>query len=365
MKVEVKKVMDICFRVDSLVAIGTGHLFRCLTLACELKKRMSNVRIAFVSTEMPADLVRLVTLQGFVFLKIDRYCSKTENHIWCMDTMRADANLSLNLIKDYFGEIDWLIVDHYNIDYEWEKIVKAATSKIMVIDDLANRKHFADVLLDQNVFDNMGERYKGLVSERCLQLLGAEYALLREEFRNRKRNHKSPKRILVFFGGSDITGETLKVVQAIPLIENNLQMEFDVVVGSLNPQKDIIREYCLRGGNINFFCQINNMADLMEEADLAIGSGGSVTWERCCVGLPSIVIPVAENQIEPMKQLEKLGVIKAYQGERSAEGYSKAINEFLDESESRLTMSTLGQALYDGYGVERVAKILCGGESFI
>lgn len=354
--------MDICFRVDSLVTIGTGHLFRCLTLACELKKRVSNVRIAFISKEMPADMVRLITFQGFVFLKLNRTSKETENNTWDMNTIIADAKLSMNLIKDHFGEIDCLVVDHYSIDYKWEGLVKAVTQKLMIIDDLANRKHLADVLLDQNVFDNMKERYKGLVPERCLQLLGAEYALLRAEFRNRKRNHKKLQKILVFFGGSDITGETLKVVQAIPLINNQHQLEFDIIVGGLNPWKDIIRNYCQKGKNINFFCQINNMAELMQEADMAIGSGGSVTWERCCVGLPSIVVPVAENQIEPMKQLEKLGVIKVYHGERSAEGYSKVLNEFMSDLESPLIMSKLGQTLYDGYGAERVAKALCGGE---
>ncbi|MNL13123.1 UDP-N-acetylglucosamine transferase [compost metagenome] len=170
----------------------------------------------------------------------------------------------------------------------------------MVIDDLANRPHDCDVLLDQNLCAGMETRYEGLVPEACLQLIGPRYALLRPEFR-RARSGLSPRdgqvrRMLIFFGGVDATNETTKALEALEqLALPNLAI--DVVVGASNPHQDVIRVRCERAPRTSLHVAVPHMAELMSRADLAIGAGGTTTWERCYLGLPTLILTLADNQV--------------------------------------------------------------------
>ena len=179
-----------------------------------------------------------------------------------------------------------------------ESKVRPFVGKIFVIDDLANRQHDCDVLLDQNFYINMEHRYDDLVPQHCKLELGPKYALFREEFYETKKHlyqrDGSIKNILVFYGGVDLINETMKALQAI--VELNLpNVMINVVVGVGNANKESIEEYC-RHHKFHYHCQVDNMAELMNQADLALGAGGTTTWERCFLGLPSIVTSVAENQ---------------------------------------------------------------------
>ncbi|WMT18326.1 UDP-2,4-diacetamido-2,4,6-trideoxy-beta-L-altropyranose hydrolase [Parageobacillus toebii] len=303
--------MNVVFRVDSSSDIGTGHVMRCLTLAKQLKQKDAN--ISFICREHQGDLINFIKDNGFTVYNLPKIMisEKDNNAIfkWYQENWKQDVCETQHLLEKHIHSVDFFIVDHYGLDEKWESQLKPFTKKLMVIDDLANRKHVCDVLLDQNWYLNYEERYKDLVSSECRQLLGPNYVLLRDEFieafhQKRARSGKIHN-ILVFFGGTDPTNETIKTLNALVLLENNIKV--NVVVGASNKRKDEIRKFCSQHSNFFFHCQVSNMAELMNEADVAIGAGGTTTWERCYLGLPSITIIVADNQAELTDAVSQFG----------------------------------------------------------
>lgn len=307
----------IVFRVDSSTQIGSGHLMRCLTLAGHLKKER-NVEILFVSRNLEGNLNCLILQQGYKLYalprkKIDATLEGYEK--WLTVKQTVDAKQTQEVLRKSI--VEYLIVDSYAIDETWEKIIRPYVKNIMVIDDLANRKHDCDSLLDQNYYSDMKTRYDGLVSNECKMLLGPQYALLREEFYEVRKKMRvrdgNIKNILIFFGGSDVTNETMKALKAVELLDRK-DIKVNVVVGHSNNHKGSIESFCIKKETMQFYCQVNNMAELMNEADLAIGAGGTTTWERCFLGLPTIVIAIAENQVKICEDCTKIEYIK-YLGE--------------------------------------------------
>lgn len=305
--------MKAIFRVDSSTAMGTGHLMRCLTLAGQLRERGAAVK--FVSRPLPGNQFALIEKQGFELLEMSAAVARPENDYaneyarWLVAPWLQDAKETIALLGA--DRPDWLIIDNYALDERWEQLIRPCVQRIMVIDDLANRRHDCDVLLDQNYYMKKEERYEGLVPEHCQMLLGPVYALLRPEFIEARNNLRERdgvvRRILVFFGGSDLTNETVKVLEAIKNLERP-QIAVDVVIGATNPNRDKIED--MAHGMPNACCHFNvdNMAELMVNADLAIGAGGSTTWERCYLNLPSIIIITAENQAEMCEGLHSTGI---------------------------------------------------------
>lgn len=304
--------MNVVFRVDSSITIGTGHAMRCLTLATQLKQK--NANISFICRDLEGNLINFIKNQGFTVYFLPKIrMNKADNNDtfkWYKENWQQDVRETLYIIEAYIHSVDFFIVDHYGLDEKWESKLKPFTKKLMVIDDLANRNHICDFLLDQNLYLNYQDRYKNLVPPKCKQLLGPKYVLLREEFIEASRYKRirtgEIRNILVFFGGTDPTNETTKALDALALLDND-NVKVNVVVGSTNKRKDEIQKYCDRYPNFFFHCQVSNMAQLMNEADLAIGAGGTTTWERCYLGLPSITIIVADNQMELTDAVSKFG----------------------------------------------------------
>ena len=303
----------IVFRVDSSAQIGSGHLMRCLTLAGKLKKE-NQVEIGFVSRDLEGNLNHLIEKNGYRLFPLPEALSTEEltgYEKWLTVKQVFDAGQTKKLLQGL--TVDCLVIDSYALDEIWENIVRPYVNQVMVIDDLANRKHNCDILLDQNYYCDMANRYTGLVPANCQLLLGPQYALLREEFyeaRKKIRNRDgNVKNILVFFGGSDLTNETMKALKALESLHRS-DIQLNVVVGANNKNKKSIEAFCLQHDNMQYFCQVNNMAELMNEADLSFGAGGTTTWERCFLGLPSIVIAIAKNQIQICEDCNKLGIIR-------------------------------------------------------
>ena len=260
----------VAVRVDSSELIGSGHLMRCLTLA----ERMcfDGADVHFICRDLAGNLNHLVEERGF----------------------------ALHILPHHTPERS-LMVDSDALDASWEQKMRPLASEIFVIDDLANRRHDCDFLLDQNFYRDLQHRYDDLVPEKCKLLLGPRYALLRQEFYEVKARlvprDGSLRRILVFYGGSDATCETEKAIHAL------LQLQLpsvvvDVVVGGSNLRRTQIEDLCVAHDFLHYHCQVSNMAELMANADLCLGAGGTTTWERCFLGLPAIVTAVAENQIQ-------------------------------------------------------------------
>jgi len=267
------------------------------------------VSICFICRELPGNLIDYIQTRGYPVCRLPY-----TGHIldtWLGEDYQIEINQTLLALTNA-DRPDLLIVDHYALDIQWERKMRSFANRIMVIDDLADRSHDCDILLDQNLYRNMRQRYEGLVSDRCLQLLGPQYVLLRPEFFKARRQVRLRDgridKIIVFFGGSDPSNETEKALTALKSVElSNLSV--DVVVGKINNRKERIRKVCADVPNFTYHCQVENMADLMGRADLSIGAGGTTTWERCLLGLPAITVTVADNQRDINEYLNELGVV--------------------------------------------------------
>ena len=340
---------------------------RCMTLAEWLTKE--GHAVFFVSRELPGNLCNVIEDRGHKMHRLPYDVSNrhsatlvSEYADWLGVEWQVDADETRMLCRKPVS-LDWLVVDHYAVDYQWEQAVRSETRNLMVIDDLANRRHACDLLLDQNYCADMFSRYHTLVPEECRVLVGPRYALLRSEFVDARSNSRerdgSIKRILIFLGGSDLTNETEKALHAFRAL-NRPDITADVVVGSSNPLKQHIKAICSTMANVNFFCQVENMADLMVRADISIGAGGSTTWERCCLGLPSLVITVAENQFSIAEAAHQYGAIQ-YLGRHdsvSAEDILRSLRDVIKTPDRMRLMSNMAAKLVDGTGAKLVAQAL-------
>lgn len=290
--------MKIVIRTDASNAIGSGHVMRCLTLANQLKN--VGFTIIFICRKFPGNSISHIRNQGFLVEELQDYGAQ-DHWSWIKENWELDAEETQNVILRFNTPVKMIIIDHYSIDSKWENRIRQHVKKIMVVDDLADRHHDCDLLLDQNYYINMQDRYDTLLPEACTKLLGPNYVLIRDEFLNSNTKEISRnghiERILIFFGGSDPTGETLKTLKSLSNL-NMPEVYLDVVVGESNPQKLKIQDFCRKIPTVTFHVQVNNMAELMMQADLAIGAGGSNMWERCILALPSMSIIVANNQKE-------------------------------------------------------------------
>lgn len=349
--------MNILFRLDCSVKIGMGHLVRCMALASELKEH--GARVVFVIRELVCNGNELLRSEGFELYQLVN-TSYLDQVIW-----EKDAEQTIQVIQELNIHFEWLIVDDYGIDARWETKLQSFVNKIMIVDDLANRPHACDVLLDQNSYDNQHIRYLHLIPKKAVQLLGPEYALLRRDFRYYKKlmrqRNKSGKRILIFFGGGDYADEIIKALQAcLKLPHRNIAI--DVVVGMACSKREIIEKICHDAPRARYFCQVANIAELMADVDLAIGAGGVTTWERCCLGVPSIVLSVAVNQVAVTQTASSLGVLR-YLGkaeEVSEDQLIAAVTALIDDSPTLNNMSIKAKQLVNGMGCEKVAKYLLG-----
>ncbi|MBI4283702.1 MAG: UDP-2,4-diacetamido-2,4,6-trideoxy-beta-L-altropyranose hydrolase, partial [Chloroflexi bacterium] len=275
-----------------------------------------------------------------------------------------DAQQTLEALGNF--RPDWLVVDHYGLDATWERLIKHRVGNVLAVDDLANRPHDCDLLLDQNFYTDMESRYSGLVPVHTRQLLGPRFALLRPEFRKareslRKRDG-AVRRILVFFGGVDPTGEMGKALEALQNL-NRPDIAVDVVVVGSNPRADDIHTKFSKMPNVTFHRQVANMAELMAASDFSLGAGGTSHWERCCVGLPTAVTVVAANQSKTTRDLAARGVVLAL-GSAAEDGsarYRVVLETVLDTPgrENLHALQSASLALVDGRGADRVALSIC------
>lgn len=309
--------MKIIFRCDASVHIGTGHVMRCLALASQLKQE--GISSHFICREHLGHLANKILNEGFSVSLLplqkimhNRGMASTSIYSeWLGADWECDAS---DVAAEALRSVtDWVIVDHYAVDFKWEAFVRDKTgAKIMLINGLANKKHLCDLLLDPTYSQNDLTRWDGLLPGECQLLCGPNYSPFRGEFilehQNARQDRSEIKRIFVSFGGLDEFNVTLMVVDG--LIELDMQhIKVDIVVGANNPHITLLQEKYLRINNVRVYVQPDNVAKLMANADLAISGGGVMVLEQCFLGVPTIVISVAENQIRAAKQLHDAGAI--------------------------------------------------------
>ncbi len=356
--------MRVLIRTDASVEIGSGHLMRCLTMADALHDK--GAEVTFVCREHLGHLFDLIETSSHRLIRLPPPTSLTGGKLahaqWLGVTQEEDAHQTAEALK-VVGRLDWLIVDHYALDVEWEIAMRAYAERIMVIDDLADRKHDCDLLLDQNLHRDMETRYEKLVPLSCKTLLGPKYALLRPEFKESRSGLKmrdgNVKRIFIFFGGSDPTNETGKALRAINRL-GRIDIAIDVVVGAANPHHEDIASLCKQLPEAMLYRNVNNIAELMAASDLAIGAGGSTTWERCALSLPTLTISVAENQVSIAEGVDQTNA-QIYLGTASkvtSEIIAAKLERLLQHPQELITMSEAGQRLVDTNGSHRIIEAI-------
>jgi UDP-2,4-diacetamido-2,4,6-trideoxy-beta-L-altropyranose hydrolase len=333
------RALRFAFRTDASAETGTGHVVRCLALANELRASGGTVR--FLCREITAGLAKQLGNRGHELAMLPAGASDWQH----------DADASTEILRDR-QPWDWLIVDHYGLDARWEKRARRSARRILAIDDLADRPHDCDLLLDQNYYHDADGRYDGLVPPGCNLLLGPRYALLREEFATACRSSAAAtgtvRRLFVCFGGIDAGNETAKAIRAIR--STALQVEVDVVIGDGNPHRVDIQRLCGSDSRFHFHCQAENMAELMAEAGLAIGACGTTAWERCALGLPALVVVVADNQARAARDLARAGACLnlGNSGEVSASSLRQSLLALVADAAALRRMSANARALMAG-----------------
>lgn len=362
--------MRIAFRADASVQIGTGHVMRCLTLAEELRRQ--GHQCLFICRNHEGHLEDLITQKGFE-LHLLRSSEKSgtlgtqetalAHAHWLSVPWQTDAAQTLEVLAR--NNTDWLVVDHYGLNAQWERSLAEAVGQIMVIDDLADREHECAVLLDQNL-GRQSEDYDALVPWTCTKLIGPQYALLRPEFAAlrpaslERRRSSELKRILISLGGVDRTNVTGQVLEALSSSTLSPETELDIVMGGSAPHLEAVKKQALElPFQATVSANVNDMAERMRAADFSIGGAGSTSWERCCLGLPSIMVVLANNQRLIGAALEKTGC-----AELSA---MSDIDDRLTDISQKLNaqplmlkrMSDNAQKVCDGKGCFRVVAVLC------
>ena len=360
--------MRVVFRADASNTIGTGHVMRCLSLAEALRER--GAKCAFVFRDHKGHLIEKIRQEDFECIALAKSTEIREKddadepvlaHAeWLGESWQSDAKQTIEALGA--ERVDWLVVDHYALDKRWEEILRPHAKNIMVIDDLADRGHDCDLLLDQNLAANFKTRYQHLLPEHCATLLGPQYALLQPEYAElhpRTPPRMGPvKRILVFFGGADQPNLTGRAVSAFLKLKCD-DIMLDVVMSPNHPHEGEIHTLAHPYSNIAVHDVLPTLAPLMLRADLAIGGGGATSWERCCLGLPSLVITLADNQKPITAELEARGLVRWL-------GHYDAVTDdmIIDALKAAIDAADLNSwsltcmSVTDGLGVERVASAL-------
>ena len=358
--------MKIVFRSDASIEIATGHVMRCLALATALRLRGHNCK--FICRDLPGHMGQIIRDYGFelILLPIPNATFTPTNDepihaAWAGVSWSVDAKES----KKFIQGSDWLVLDHYSFDIRWQTHVRSIGLKIMVIDDLADRPHAADLLVDQNL-GRQSSDYDSLLPENTERLIGPRYALLRKEFADarkialasRTKRKGTLKNILISMGGVDAQNTT---AATLDVIASQTGFQVTVVIGSSSPNLEKIhRQAASITPPAKIVERTTDMAALMTKADIAIGAAGGTAWERCALGLPSLVAILAENQAMASEALSASGAaieLGSPQSSKFVYRLSEALKS-LKIPENLVAMSNSAAALVDGCGASRVINRL-------
>ncbi len=355
--------MKIVFRTDASLQIGTGHVMRCLTLADALRKAGANC--TFICRAHTGNLLEEIHQRGHLAIALIEGTTKTESKdevtLSHADWLGSDWENDATETRKALGRImfDWLVVDHYALDARWEKMFRPYCKRIMVIDDLADRAHDCDLLLDQNL-GRLNSDYRLHIPSTVSTLIGSKFALLRPEFGalrteslNRRR-HPQLKHFLICMGGVDKNNATEDVLNALCKSPLAPDTRIRVVMGKHAPWQDNVRKRAAQmPWNTEVLINVENMAELLCQCDLAIGASGSSNWERCCLGVPSLLLVLAENQKSSAQAIHEAGAACQLNIENISESLPSTI-EKLTKTCTLATMSKAASILNSGDGVTRV-----------
>jgi len=331
--------VNIAIRVDASLDLGIGHVMRCMAFANAMAGRGAAVR--FVCQRLEGHVCDMIEEAGFAVATIpsQEHVHQSHGTQW-----KQDAEESIGALRRMPFKPDLLVVDQYSLENRWERALRSVASRILVIDDLANREHDCDILLDPNLHDSPAYRYAGLVGANTRVFVGPQYALLRPEFDRfaPRTRDQGVSKMLVFFGGSDPSNEALKVVQALRALAGRVPSAY-FVLGPINPHAEEIRRAASGLTEIELIGATNEMARLMAQSDLALGTCGGSAWERCVLGLPAIVVVTAENQRDDARILHSLGAVRNL-GEAAAAGVETWVAAIAAMQDDKVALSIMSRA---------------------
>ena len=348
----------VVFRCDAAVAMGSGHVMRCLTLARALKAEGTECH--FICRAHPGHLLDAIRVAGFAFhaLPAGETARGSLAHAhWLGASQEEDAAQSLALICGL--QPDWLVVDHYALDVVWEQVLRTVSKRLMVIDDLADRVHDAELLLDQNL-GRRAEDYLTLVPPHGRVLAGPAFALLRDEFPAarapslRRRPSPAVRDLLVSLGGADAQNVTCAVLEALLNCPLPPECRVSVILGLANPWLANVRALARRlPWATEVMVDVPDMARHLCVADLVIGAAGGSAWERCCLGVPSVILVLAANQRAGANALSQAGgALLAESPDNLPELFARL------DAVGLASLSARAAEVCDGHGSQRVLEAM-------
>lgn len=364
-------MLKIAIRADASLLIGKGHIMRCLTLAGEIKKHHADANITFITTPYSGNLDGFISQQGFTVVSLPPPAINPEKNntaTWLGRTQKEDAVACQTSLSQHY---DLLIVDHYAIDIQWHQLMRRCCKQLMVIDDLANRHYDCDILLDQTL-SRAQRDYQDRTPPTCTILVGESYTLLREEFA-KYRSRAIEKRqqltslppnfhVLISLGGFDIENISLMAIHALQTLQNSHPgFTATLILSSQSKHLKNLSDISNSLPWLTLEIDCTTMALQMFKADIAIGASGATSWERCCLGLPTLSIQTAENQRLVNTALEAKGAIL------SVGTHEKMTAFFIEETIKTLILdekshyAALVKACFDtcnGKGANKVYKKL-------
>lgn len=349
----------VIFRADASAEIGTGHVVRCRTLAIALQ--VLGWEAIFVAKTMPAALATGLRAAGIAVVGLPGDVARANGPT----TPAFDADELAMIAKE--GKRRWpngrtlVVGDHYGLGEAWFEAVHRTLpeARLVAIDDLADRTLSVDLVLNQNLGASVAG-YQGLVPPEAAILAGPMFALLRPEFADRRASGRvrdgRVDRILVFLSGADAADVTARAVEAV----GRLGRSCDVVVGSAYPHLDKLRSRVAGQADATLHVDTDAMAALMDRADLAIGAASSASWERCALGLPAILVTLADNQIDAERRLVAAGAARAVgrHDRVSADDIHHVASTIIDDPVAISTMARAASAVTDGRGTDRVVSAI-------
>ena len=336
---------------------------RCLTLALKLSNQGHSCE--FVCRQFTGNDIQRITRAGFAVHLLNPV---DESRLQTNDT---STWVGVSTIDDLFETLavvdaqiyDWVILDHYGLDSVWQEGIKSVCKKLCIVDDLCNRNLECDLIINQNggIDSSM---YAGLKRAHTKLLIGPKYAMLRDEFAMwrpvslSRRSLPEKRKILVSMGGLDVVNATSNVLMVLAAVSRTLEISVDVVLGVTAPNVSTVRTIM---SNLSYESYLilspPDMAKVFTFADVAIGAGGSTCWERCCLGLPTFQVAVADNQQRVCSYLEQMNVARGFQSITDFE--IRFQTQFESTTVNDLSCMMVNSSnICDGLGCTRIVELL-------
>lgn len=362
--------MRVAFRADASVKIGTGHVYRCAALGERL--RADGAKVVFLCRVLNGNMLSWLEENGFQTISLPEplagQIQGSSYADWLEVPQAQEAADSIAAIRNW-GRPDWLVADHYALDRWWDRAMRPEVGRIMIADDLADRKRDADLLVNQNLGFS-SETYVGKVPLTCRVLTGPRYAMLRPQFADARQTPRKSrsglKNILISFGGIDAGNSTFLAIEGV-IAAGLSDLTCDVLLGAANPHADVIRRKCSGLRNVRILQGVDDVASLMKRADLFCGSGGVITWERATLGLPGLTIAIAQNQVAGCVAMAEAGadIHLGSIDDVEPEHVATKLVALSRQPEKLLVMSLKAAAICDGQGASRISGHLCGARLHI